>query len=252
MQNYTIAETYTLPSRGMVYNRQINPEIALRSMTTEEEMRRVASVEHAYKNMSDIIDNCMLEDPGISSYDMCIGDYQFLLHRLRVVTYGPEYDVVNTCMYCGCENQDTINLDDLGVNEYTPEYETYREFVLPKSGSTIRLRPQTPRMLDNVNARVKEARKKFKGDNFTDPTLIYLLMELIETIDGELPNPGEIELWLRQLPMADTNTIIQHADKMNDSIGVDIELQCDCDICGLSFKTALRTTSEFFRPAVKF
>ena len=39
MQNYTIAESYTLPSKGMVYNRQINPEITLRSMTTEEKIR---------------------------------------------------------------------------------------------------------------------------------------------------------------------------------------------------------------------
>ena len=252
MEDYVIAEEYTLPSKGMVYNQKVNPDIKIRSMTTEEEMKRLSKTDSPYKMLSEIIDDCLVVKPGINTYDMCVADYQFLLHRLRVVTYGPEYDVVNTCIYCGCENQDTINLDDLGVNEYTPEYETYREFVLPKSGSTIRLRPQTPRMLDNVNARVKEARKKFKGDNFTDPTLIYLLMELIETIDGESPNPGEIELWLRQLPMADTNTIIQHADKMNDSIGVDIELQCDCDICGLSFKTALRTTSEFFRPAVKF
>ena len=122
---------------------------------------------------------------------------------------------------------------------------------LNKKAST-NYRASTKNTQSFINARVKEARKKFKGDNFTDPTLIYLLMELIETIDDEFPNPGEIELWLRQLPMADTNTIIQHADKMNDSIGVDIELQCDCDICGLSFKTALRTTSEFFRPAVKF
>ena len=112
MQDYTIGENYTLPSLGKVYNVPVNPEIKIRSMTTEEEMKRVVSVDQPYKNMSEIIDDCLLESPGISAYDMCIGDYQFLLHKLRVVTYGPEYQVVNTCTYCGHENEDVINLDE--------------------------------------------------------------------------------------------------------------------------------------------
>ena len=39
-EKYTIAERYTLPSHGLVYNRDVNPEIKLRSMTVRDEMRR--------------------------------------------------------------------------------------------------------------------------------------------------------------------------------------------------------------------
>ena len=54
MQDYTIGESFTLPSLGKVYNKEINPEVKIRSMTTEEEMKRIASVDYPYKNMCEI------------------------------------------------------------------------------------------------------------------------------------------------------------------------------------------------------
>jgi len=249
MQNYTIGENYILPSKGKIYGVEVNPEIKIRSMTTEEEMKRVATSDAPYKNMCEIIDDCLIDKPGISSYDMCVGDYQYLLHKLRVVTYGQDYRVTNQCIYCGCENDDVINLDELPVLEYTEEYEKYREFDLPKSGNHIRLRPQTPRMIDEIAAEVKEFKRRTKGKG-TDPTLVLLASKLIESIDGGFPNPLKVEDWIRQLPMADMNTLIAHADKMNEAIGVVVDLTCMCGVCGLSFKTTMKTTSEFFRPAL--
>ena len=252
MQDYTIGESYTLPSLGKVYEREINPEIKIRSMTTEEEMKRVASVDYPYKNMSEIIDDCLVQSPGISSYDLCVGDYQFLLHKLRIVTYGEDYPVTTTCFYCGCENQDHINLEDLPVLKYNEEeFNKYREFDLPKSKKHIRLKVQTPRMLDRVSERVKDVKRKSNG-TAPDMTLIYTIVELIDTVDGEKPDVVQLEQWVKKLPMADTNTIIQCAEKMNSMIGVDTHLTCECDVCGLIYESSMRTTAEFFRPALNF
>ena len=91
----TILEYFELPSKGLIYNnegREI-PKFKMRSMTTVEEMKRLSHCEDAYRLISEIIDDCILDKIGISSYDMHIGDYQYLLHRLRVVTYGSEYKV---------------------------------------------------------------------------------------------------------------------------------------------------------------
>lgn len=35
MADYTISETYTLPSKGLVYDTPFDPHIKLRSMTTK-------------------------------------------------------------------------------------------------------------------------------------------------------------------------------------------------------------------------
>ena len=63
----------------------------------------------------EIIDECLVENPGISSYDMCLADYQFLLHKLRVVTYGKDYKLEFTCPFCGSKEEATIDLDSLEV-----------------------------------------------------------------------------------------------------------------------------------------
>ena len=104
MTNYSIAEEYVLPSRGKVYSQNVNPNVKIRSMTTEEEMKRLAPSDKTYKNLCEIIDDCLVENPGISSYDMCLADYQFLLHKLRVVTYGPDYPITSKCPFCRSDN----------------------------------------------------------------------------------------------------------------------------------------------------
>ena len=41
MQDYNIVDTFTLPSLAKIYKDTFNPDIRLRSMTTNEEMRRM-------------------------------------------------------------------------------------------------------------------------------------------------------------------------------------------------------------------
>ena len=78
----TIVENYTLPSKGLIYKTPINPEITIRSMTLAEEMRRLQISEDLYRPMSEVIDDCIESKLPMSSYDMCLGDYHFLLHKL--------------------------------------------------------------------------------------------------------------------------------------------------------------------------
>lgn len=110
-------------------------------MTTEEEMRRLSPTDFPYKTLCDIIDTCMVTPCGISSYDMCLGDYQYLLHRLRVVTYGSDYPSSSICPICGKMNKVVLNLDDIPVLDASiEELNSIREFTLPVSGKNIRLK----------------------------------------------------------------------------------------------------------------
>lgn len=251
MSNYTISEMVTLPSGGKVYNQNVDPHIELRSMTTAEEMRRLSqSNAGTYKNMCSIIDDCMVNNPGISSYDMCLGDYIFLLYKLRIVTYGSTYRVISTCPFCGCNNTSEFSLDDLTVMVYDEEnHNKFREFELPVSKKIIALNYQTPAMIDSINEQVKEFKSKTRGQQ-PDPTLIFTIKSLINTVDGKKPNPINVDNWIRNLPMLDTNMILNCADKLNNSIGIDVAVQNECDVCGLTYDLNLAITTEFFRPAL--
>lgn len=249
MSDYVIAEDYTLPSEGKVYDVPVNPEVKIRSMTTEDEMKRLAPSEKGFKLLCEIIDDCLVEKPGISSYDMCLGDQQFLLHKLRVVTYGSDYSAESRCQFCGSPNKNVIDLERLEVKKYSDKIKEYQEFDLPVSKKHIKLRMQTPRMLDDIQMHKKEFLKKHP-DALSDPAFLFTLESIIDTIDGEHLDVVKLENFIRTLPMRDTNYITKKAEKLNESIGLDLQYETTCSVCGLAYKSSFRATKEFFGPDI--
>ena len=49
MENYTISEYFTLPSKGLVYGKKVASEIHMSSMTTRHEMQRLAPSKSQFK-----------------------------------------------------------------------------------------------------------------------------------------------------------------------------------------------------------
>lgn len=245
----TIKEDFELPSKGKIYGKKFDPSFTLRSMTTEDEMKRLAPSNNPYKAMSEIIESCLIEKLPISVYDLCLGDYTYLLHKLRVVTYGPEYNVRFNCPNCGNSEVITINLDELKINEYTDDIKDLYTVKLPSTGYEVKLRFQTPRDLDRINREAIKMREDFP-DMVGDPTILLTLQSLIDSIDGEPIDPIMIKEALKKLPMRDTNIISKVATKLNSSIGVDTEVDITCSKCGVNVKTPFRYTDEFFGPTI--
>lgn len=251
MTDFTIGNVFTLPSNGLVYDKKVNPEVTLRSMTTADEMKRLNHSDREYQMMSMVLDDCIVSDLGISSYDLCVPDYQFLLHRLRVVTYGPNYQSASVCPYCGNDNIHLTSLiDDLGLEPF--DIETYKkcsDIILPSSEHRIKLKVQTPRIIDDTDIRIKEARKA-NSDSFTDPTFLIKLCSFIDTIDGKYYEDFEISEFVRKLPMMDTNYIRKAGDKLNNFFGINPIMKLQCEACKLHYRTSFRVSSEFFGPSI--
>ena len=90
-QIVTIEEEYTLPSKGLMYAKPFDPTVKLRSMTVADEMRRLSQTKTPFKQMADLIESCLLTKLPIPVYDLNMCDYTFLLHKLRITTYGSNY-----------------------------------------------------------------------------------------------------------------------------------------------------------------
>lgn len=248
-KDYTISETYELPSLGKIYNKDVEPVVKLRSMTTEDEMRRLTSSDTPYKILCDIIDDCIIDDIGISSYDMCLGDYEFLLHKLRVVTYGQDYKMSITCPICNNISEVICNLDDLVPNVYDEEFENLRSITLPKSGNLIELKFQTPRILDSLSKRKKDIIKR-NPDLLVDPGFLLTICSYIKSIDGQILREDQIESFVRKLPMKDANYLMSKAQEFNEKVGLNTNFECKCKHCGYEMVSTFLFTPEFFRPSV--
>ena len=244
----TIYETFTLPSKGLVYDKPFDPRVTLRSMTTAEEMKRLSYTETPYKAMSDIITDCMKEKLPISVYDLCLGDYQFLLHQLRIVTYGTDYKLTVTCPNCGQTTQAKVDLSSLKVLEADGDFRDEMLITLPKTGKRVKLRLQTPRLLDEINLRKEEKKRKSKNSS-AEYGLVYTLTSLIESVDGVVLNPIDMETFVRSLPMRDVNFILSEGDKFNRKVGLDSEVIATCGQCGYDILTFFRIGQDFFEPS---
>lgn len=249
METYTISEYVDLPSKGLIYPQKVASEIKLSSMTTRHEMQRLAPSKSQLKPMCDVLDDCIIGDLGMSSYDLYSGDYQFLMFKLRIATYGPNITLLDYCPHCGVTSELPVNLDDLEVLTDVESFERYRHLHLPKADRDIVLKYSTPRMLDRIERKVQEFNERTKN-SMPDQHLAVLLNEVIDTVDGESLDPVSKEEWVKNLPMLDVQTINAYIKKMNDTIGIDTLLRVECDRCGKEHDTQLRVGPEFFRPEI--
>ena len=246
--NYTIGEGMELPSKGLIYSKPQSAFVELRSMTARDEMKRLSPSTSQFKALADIIEGCMIEKPGIHVYDMALGDYEYLLHRLRIVTYGDVYHMALRCPFCGEYFDAAAHLEELKLKEFDLErWEELRTIVLPKSGSTVTLNYQTPRMLDENEARVKEMKRKYKDAEIDFATMV-LLTSVIATVDGQTLDPLKAESFVNKLSALDMLKIINTVDELNELVGIDNSLTVLCDKCGGEVPTSFRFGPEFFRP----
>lgn len=248
MENYTITEKVILPSKGKIY-KDVPETLTLRSMTTEEEMRRLSQRGTAYEKLCDIIDKCLIEEIPISSYDMCLGDYQGLLYGLRIATYGSKCLNPTICPHCGKLNNHEVDLYSLKPFDFEDFCDEDFEIVLPQSKKTIKLKLQTPRILDQIEKDVNDYKEKNK-DDILDTTFLFTLKHSIQYVDGIILDPIKLDAFLRKLPMRDTNVLMQKVLKLNDKVGINTEVSDKCDDCGNLYNATFRVSSEFFGPTI--
>ena len=247
--DYTIMEGYELPSKGKIYEEMVNPHVELRSMTARDEMKRLSPSSTPLKTLADIIEGCCIEKPAIHIYDMSLGDYEFLLHKLRIVTYGEDYKVNLRCSECGELIETIAKLDQLNVKEFDEEAtHALQTFTLPVSGHTVSLNFLTPRRVEEMEVKAKDMKRKYKSATIDFETLVRVLCN-IDLINGEKKNEYEVETFITSLPARDLQKILNNIDKLNQQIGLDNILYITCPKCGEEITTFFRFGPEFFRPS---
>ena len=241
-------EGYELPSKGKIYDVNVNPHIELRSMSGRDEMKRLSPSSTPLKTLADIIEGCCIEKPAIHVYDMSLGDYEFLLHKLRIVTYGEDYKVSLRCPACGETVETIAKLGQLDVKDFDEEtVKNLQTFSLPKSGHIITLNFLSPHMVEEMEVKVKDMKRRYKNATIDFETLVRLLVN-IDLVDGEKKLEHELENIITNLPALDLQKILNNIDKLNQQVGLDNILYLTCPRCGEEVTTFFRFGPEFFRP----
>jgi predicted RNA-binding Zn-ribbon protein involved in translation (DUF1610 family) len=217
-------------------------------MTARDEMKRLSPSTTPLKTLADIIEGCCVEKPGIHVYDMCLGDYEYLLHKLRIVTYGEKYSLTCKCSECYQTIDAETNLGEMEIQEFdVDQYNNARTFVLPTCGKTVTLKIQSPRLMEETEVKVKEMQRKYKGASIDFETMCKLLCN-IETVDGIKMNQYDLEGFINNLAARDMQKILNQIDVLGRQVGVKNLIYIKCPNCGSDIATFFRYGPEFFRP----
>lgn len=245
----TITRDGKLPSRGKIYGDvQINPDIVVRSMTTNDEMKRLSYSTSPYKILSEVLNDCCVEkDEKLDAYNMWMPDFQYLMFLVRIATYGGEiHSAKQVCPHCGQLSEFTFDLNDMLQDEIEiPE----RVIELPNCKAKIEFNYETPHIHDNIENRTKELNQKYGAVSKQDLRLLVELEAYIKYIDGEYPIDSELNYFIRNCPMQDMNYLTQKLTKCNSV--TDIRATVKCEACGGTVEKPFIITPEFFRPEVR-
>lgn len=247
-EDYTISESYELPSKGLIYDAKVNPRVELRSMTARDEMKRLNPSSTPLKLLADIIEGCMLEKPAVHVYDMAIGDYEYLLHKLRTVTYGANYPVTLICPNCGETVETSVDLGSLELKPFDKdEFDSLRNISLPASGKRVTLNFQTPKIMDDIDLKAKELKRQRKSSDINLDVYAQLLYA-IKSVDDKPFNSTDLDYLLEEISARDLNKIRKSIDKLNAYLGLDNSFTVACPKCGEDISTFFRFGPEFFGP----
>ena len=236
----SIQETYEFPSKGKLEG--IPKSFTIRSMTTMEEKKLLGVSNLPFKLLRDVINACIVEPKGFDCYDLPLGDFQFIYHKLRVVTYGNIYEILQVCPYCLKVSKLQIDLDALPVIEFDPAQLDKLNITLPRSGDKIKAKMMTPRILDEIASEVNDATAK--GQSKAESEYMWSLIKLIDTVNGEKLNELQVRKYVQEMQALDSRTL----NKAVSSIGFGVQTEnivSQCTNCGKTFPHSLPINKEF-------
>lgn len=249
IKNIKSQESYTLPSKGLVYapEDKIPASVSIRRMTTKEEKIRLRN-ESEDKIRRDLLQACVLDQFDVNK--LKLEDANFLLFRLRSLSLLDDtYKVRVRCGTCGTEFVHQINLSEVPI-EYMKDTDMSKfkmelplskakiDFKLPSIGDIIS-------MGDTITGYLERFPNADRGE------LIYTLSQMvyIDKVNGQKMINEVLEDYLDNLDIIDTRALRERVSKVDGLYGFSDKIECKCPKCNKIITHGLPITEELFNPS---
>jgi len=209
--------TFQLPSRGAFYT---NGELA--SQEGEVHVHPMSALtEINLKNPDMLFNGKAIEAvvaecaPDIKKpLDLFGRDIDALMFFLRLVTYGPSFEI-NVKHTCEGAKQHSYTVDiEKMVMEMKPLDPTLADQFTTtlQNGQVVKLHPVTMRHMIKL-FQMNTGKQELKPEEVA-ANIVFNLVNLVESVDG-ITDKAQIEGWIRAIPTPLTSRITDMIDKMN-------------------------------------
>lgn len=234
-----------LPSNGLPYDGAVEPDVVIRNMTTAEQKKLLGSMS-SDTVLDRIVESCVVKPKGLKVADLIPADSDFLLMKLRIHTYGSEYEIMVPKCSCGHPAHKMVfNLDDLSVNELEPDYGNNLSFELPVSKDNLVIRLITDKEIKACSDRAKKTSRRNPNIDPDELSYILRLCKTIVSVNGEELDPPTLQSYVDKMHARDVSYIWHQIGKVK--IGYDKMVELECPECGEVMKFNLPMGANFFR-----
>lgn len=220
-----IIEEVSLPSCGLVYDKEINWNNRLRAPRLCD--KGIGDMTRRNKLQAGILDKTLLEPLGISAYDLHSADFLYLNFKQRILSKGNKpYKIKIKCAKCGHENLIDFDLSKLSITRLK-EKPTYEYTGIDEKTYTLNF--FTPRILDDAREKANDFKEKYP-DSDQDVYIQELLRLVIKAVDGREYTYSQMTGIISDLYLEDVDGIITEASKAG--FGIDLRQETKCEGCG--------------------
>jgi hypothetical protein len=235
-QNFTLPhDVVPLPSQGIFY-RNKKKSIKVGYLTATDENILMGDTTDLTINLL----RAKVYEPDIRVEDLLEGDVEAILIFLRNTAFGPELSLSLTDPSTKKQFQTTVMLDQLTIiNGQQPNEDGTFTVTLPKSQSTIKLKPIT-------YGEILELGKM--ADSYPQgrvvPRITWRLQKEIEEIDGST-DKAQIAKFIESMPIADSKFIRNFMNQNEPRLDMTKTLLAPS---GEKLTVNVGFGAEFFRP----
>lgn len=249
IKNIKSQESYTLPSKGLVYAPEdgIPASVSLRRMTTKEEKIRLRN-ESEDKIRRDLLQACILDKFDVSK--LKLEDANFLLFRLRALSLLDDtYKVKVRCRNCNTEFVHQLNLMEVPIKYMNETVSEKLQVVLPINNAKIQLKLPSMGDIIIMGDTIRSYLDKFP--NADRGELIYTLSTLIyiDTINGQHMMNEVLEDYIDNLDILDNRALKSAINELDNIYGFDNNIETKCPKCKSVTPHGLPITDELFNPS---
>lgn len=165
-------------------------------------------------------------------WNLSVEDIEFILIKIREVTYGPAFAMPVTCPHCGTTQTKKVDLDKIDASKLKDKTKRTEEIQLKKSKTTATIKLMYLKDLFKLYETIRE-----KKSTLYTSTMVLSIAKLGEK---ETVTVEDIE----SLPITDLQTIEEAWKAMRSTI--DNIISHECDKCKQDFDTPLPMTDPTF------
>lgn len=245
-QQSALTEVVKMPSKGLIPG--VPREVTIRAIQRKDKKKLLMSETNDV--LLSLLQYSIVAPADFNVYDLLPFESEYLLYRLRILTYGPNHTFKQQCRFCGEVNDVEMDLNSIPVLELPSGFKMTFDIQLPVSGTILTCKLLTEGEKANINKQSKELQNATGNET---AALDMIWEARIVAINGEKKlAPIEKTQFMDEMNDYDSEYFMEYYSKYEGNYGLQTKLKYTCDECGKSNESEMPSIYTFFRPTFTF